>query len=761
MAAISIHGYSDQISVIAGDRIRFMVSVENASRYRAEIVQLINGDADPAGPGPKEEVIASPANGEYPGRFQPIHAGSHVLVEDSDGLLNVGTAITIHAFIMPTTPAKATQGIVARWDPERRRGWALVIDEQSRLALWIGDGAGRLLQAAAPTPLMANVWYSAGATYDRATGRAKVHLAPAVNSVNSLIGRVARLPDTTVHESSAEQINFHGESATVIAGWATGELAAGTPVVSGHYNGKIDRPLIYSHALTVEELAALAAGHEPDSRGLIARWDFADGIGPHGIPFDKVTDTSGNDLHGRCVNAPARAMTGYNWRGREEHFIHAPAEYGAIHFHDDDLEDAGWEPGFELVIPDSMRSAIYAAKVTSGDAVDYIPFVVRRPVGQPTAKIAFLMPTASYMAYSNEQLGFAQSATEPVIGHTMVLGTDDLYLYEHPELGLSTYDHHADGSGVCYVSRLRPIPGMRPHHRFVGTLWGLAADLHLIDWLHACSFAYDVLTDEDLHREGAALLRDYRVILTGTHPEYYSAQMLDSMEDYLTSGGRLMYLGGNGFYWVTSYHPSKPHLIEVRKGESGSRAWQARPGEYYHATTGERGGVWRNRARPPQKLVSVGFAAQGFDRSTYYRRMPDSNNSCSSFIFEGLAIDELIGDFGLLGGGAAGHEIDRYDRALGTPPNTLLVASSEGHTDAYQHVVEEIYFNYPGAGGTQDPQVRADIVYFTTKGGGAVFATSSIAWCGSLSHNGYANNVSRVTANVLRRFASDDPPPET
>ena len=36
-------------------------------------------------------------------------------------------------------------------------------------------------------------------------------------------------------------------------------------------------------------------------------------------------------------------MTGHNWTSREEHFIHAPAEYGAIHFHDDDLEDAGWK----------------------------------------------------------------------------------------------------------------------------------------------------------------------------------------------------------------------------------------------------------------------------------------------------------------------------------------------------------------------------------------------------------------------------------
>ena len=36
----------------------------------------------------------------------------------------------------------------------------------------------------------------------------------------------------------------------------------------------------------------------------------------------------------------------------------------------------------------------------------------------------------------------------------------------------------------------------------------------------------------------------------------------------------------------------------------------------------------------------------------------------------------------------------------------------------------------------------------------AVFAVGAISWCGSLSHNGYDNNVSRITANVLRKFMS-------
>jgi hypothetical protein len=32
-----------------------------------------------------------------------------------------------------------------------------------------------------------------------------------------------------------------------------------------------------------------------------------------------------------------------------------------------------------------------------------------------------------------------------------------------------------------------------------------------------------------------------------------------------------------------------------------------------------------------------------------------------------------------------------------------------------------VFFNYPGAGGTQDSGVRSDVVHFTTIGGGAVF----------------------------------------
>ena len=388
---------------------------------------------------------------------------------------------------------------------------------------------------------------------------------------------------------------------------------------------------------------------------------------------------------------------------------------------------------------------------------DHIPFFVRPPKGRATADIAFLAPTNSYLAYANEQLAELSLDLFPN-QKKGELAPDDRYLRENRLLSL--YDSHADGSGVCYSSRLRPILNMRPryHMQLLSSPHQFPADLHLIDWLEAKSHAYDVITDENLHAEGLDLLAPYKVIITGSHPEYWSGPMLDALEAYLQNGGRLMYLGGNGFYWVTSFAPGRPHVVEVRRW-GGTRSWQAKPGEYHHSTTGEPGGLWRDRGRTPQRLVGVGFTTQGFDISAPYQRQSDSFDPRVAFIFEGIGAKEAIGDFDtlVLNYGAAGFELDRAERSLGTPAHALVLASSSGHSDAYQHVVEEVLASDSKQGGTVNPKVRADMVYFEYPKGGAVFSASSIAWCGALSYNQYNNNVSRITDNVLRRFAAQGP----
>lgn len=107
-------------------------------------------------------------------------------------------------------------------------------------------------------------------------------------------------------------------------------------------------------------------------------------------------------------------------------------------------------------------------------------------------------------------------------------------------------------------------------------------------------------------------------------------------------------------------------------------------------------------------------------------------------------------------GGAAGLEIDRADTELGTPSDTAILATATGFSDSYQHVVEEVASSDSRQGGTVSPYVRADMTYYDGPNGAAVFATGSIAWCGSLSQNNYDNPVSLITGNVLRRFMVRD-----
>jgi N,N-dimethylformamidase len=72
-------------------------------------------------------------------------------------------------------------------------------------------------------------------------------------------------------------------------------------------------------------------------------------------------------------------------------------------------------------------------------------------------------------------------------------------------------------------------------------------------------------------------------------------------------------------------------------------------------------------------------------------------------------------------------------------------------------VPEDILDPTPDMSGTQSPLIRADMTFFETRGGGAVFSTSSIAWAGAMAWNGYDNEISKITENVLRRFQNQVP----
>ncbi|HEX3240824.1 MAG TPA: N,N-dimethylformamidase beta subunit family domain-containing protein [Solirubrobacterales bacterium] len=734
-----LSGYSDLWSVEPGEEIKFMVSTEG-DEVETQLVRLLHGHEHADGPGFQERELEAEVNGSVAAVRQRTAAGSFVALGADDGMRGADP-VRLSLFVWPTLRADAPQTIASML-AGNGDGWLLqMVAGHLRLSCRRA-GATETLEGPA---LELRQWAAVDALVAAGDGRLGLSVAAGRGAGNE--------------SSFAEQRQV-----------AAGQLEPGAPFLLGGrprddgsdrlvavecFNGKVDSPVL--------RLGAEAAGEPPPapwhsglpapSRAAFA-WDLAQE--PDGA---RAVDVSGNGRHGRVVNAPARLMTGPHWDRTTTSPAAAPEQWSAIHLHEDDLDDAGWTPTTSWTVPDGTPSAVYALRVRSGSEEDHLPFTVRPKAAGPRADVALVLPTFTYMAYANERL-IDGSAMDGLLDETTQFPVDrgDELLRSRPEWGLSLYDRHRDGSGSCYSSRLRPIPSVRPRYLWwaTGAPERFAADLYLVHFLDRIGQEVDVLTDEDLHRDGLSCLGPYKVVLTGTHPEYTSLEMLEAIEDYLRGGGKMMYLGGNGFYWVTSVDRERPHLIEVRRGHQGTRPWTSEPGEVHHSSSGEQGSLWRFRGRDPNRLVGVAFSAQSggsSERAPGYRRLPDSRDPRAAFVFEGVGEDELIGDFGLINDGAAGYEIDRTDAALGAPVDLLRLATSEGmHGPAYTKVVEDVEFVHLDLTGPTCDDVRADMTLLPYPNGGAVFSVGSCNWCGALSHENYENNVARITENVLAGF---------
>ena len=733
-STIPLIGYTDRLSAGPGETVEFKVSSRAEVPFEARLVRVVCGDPNPEGPGVKEVPVPSHFEGSWPSRAQDAHLGSFARV---DGARPPGGATTVVATVWPTLPELGGQGIVS-WLASST-GLALVLDGARGAVLRAGVPAnGTFEEVAVGKPLRGRTWYRVWASVDpesgtMAVGQAPLDASPVVDDAGS------------VRRQAGGTLSPGGAGALFIA-------ASGGDPVRGHFNGKVERPYIIG---TGPAGAGAPPPREPDpASAVIADWDFA-----REIASQRVVDAGPNGWHGALVNLPARAMKGSVWTGEEHCWRHAPDEYGAIHFHDDDLHDCGWETDFTYTVPEDLPSGAYAARLACDGHEDMIPFFVRPRLGRPGAPVCVLVPTFTYTVYGNYSRGLTNDEYR---ARAREWGARERTADDHREYGLSTYNFHRDGSGIGYASRLRPILNLRSQflayvdERGSG-LRHYPADTHLFDWLEACGHRFDVVTDEDLHRDGIDLIAPYQVVLTTSHPEYHTARTLDALEQFLGGGGRLMYLGGNGFYWRVALHDDVPGAVEIRRAEGGIRAWAAEPGEYYNAFDGRYGGLWRRNDRPPQRLAGVGFSGQGQFVGSHYVREAGADDPRAAWIFDGVP-DRILGDFGLSGGGAAGFELDRVDHRLGSPPNTLILATSEQHGETFVVVPEELLTHiatWPGE--APEALIRSNMAFFETGHGGAVFAVGSITYCGSLAHNGYDNNISRITRNVLDRFIDPTP----
>jgi N,N-dimethylformamidase len=190
-----------------------------------------------------------------------------------------------------------------------------------------------------------------------------------INRYNSLLSKIVPYDYRSHVQETLRVRPAPSTGIGFVIGAATEHNPARGAFHSQCYNGKIDRCGVQGAALDRPAIDAIRDGGKPNSRGMLAYWDTTAGYTQQGIG-DTVLDTGPHGLHAVGVNRPVRCQTGWNWNGRDDCFRLAPEEFGGIEFHADALTDCNWQPTLSLTIPDTLKSGVYAIKLTAGDGTD-------------------------------------------------------------------------------------------------------------------------------------------------------------------------------------------------------------------------------------------------------------------------------------------------------------------------------------------------------------------------------------------------------
>ena len=178
-----------------------------------------------------------------------------------------------------------------------------------------------------------------------------------------------------------------------------------------------------------------------------------------------------------------------------------------------------WPQSFKLRVPDTWRSGYYEVSMRAEDnggdftyrnrrtAEGVMHFVVRSAQPGHDTKILLQLATNTYNAYNN-------------------WGGYSVYAYH----GHSNLQGHR-------VSFDRPMAGLFSR-------W----ELSFVEWAERNGYTLDYAANSDLefHPE---ILKEYRLVLSVGHDEYWSGGMRDNLEAFIANGGNAAFFSGNSVCW--------------------------------------------------------------------------------------------------------------------------------------------------------------------------------------------------------------------
>jgi hypothetical protein len=357
------------------------------------------------------------------------------------------------------------------------------------------------------------------------------------------------------------------------------------------------------------------------------------------------------------------------------------------------------------------RSGLYYfhASTRSGRSFSF-PWIVAPE--KPRARIAVLASNINWNCYNSfggrsNYINCVELPEKPIVNSRQDLNryTDEEYVfYDREDYAPLSFDRPEPFNHIDAAEQITdPIEGRQACHL-------APAEWRLYGWLEREGIEFDLYAETQLH-DGTLDLADYKLLVVHTHPEYWSRKMYTTLKSWVFErGGRLLYLGGNGLNCEVEF--SEPTSIIVRNGDKRKQRVSNVESRMHE------------RLESEANLLGVVYTDAGAMTGAPYRVLDPAH---WAFANTGLKQGDLFGLQSLhrrCPGGASGHETDKISPS--SPKNVHRIAQ-----------------------GTNADDGGADMIYYDTPSGGAVFSVGSINYVSSLPVD---DLISRVTKNAIEKL---------